>query len=255
MKRIHLFLLAALTGLGIFASCNKKQGAPTPIVEEEPQNTAAKGGSGSGNGGGGGGGNTSTGPLQNVLSGVAARHVSGGTDSIFVSFGQPAPAGWVLSVSTSNSAVVTVPATKAVPAGAYNVYIPFTTTTVASTISVSFSVSLGGQTKSTSISVFPLHATFPAPQLQSPSSGTQLRNRTIGTFTSNSNANAYLYQLQMSTNTSFSPITTELDIQLETPLWRQSAFNSAGIHYWRMRFVDGSGNGGPWSAVRNFDVE
>lgn len=244
MKRMHSLLLLGIAGLSILVSCKKEQSDVTPSPVKSPYSTA-KGGSG-------GGGSTTTGPLQNVLSGSAARHVSGGHDSIFVSFGQPAPAGWVLSVSSSNAAV-TVPATYAVPQGAFNVYVPFSSTTVANTISVSISVSLGGQTKSTSISVFPRTATFPAPVLQSPSSGTQLKNRTIGTFTSNTNANAFYYQLQISSVSNFS--TTELDVLLDTPLWRQSAFNAYGIHYWRMRFVDGSGNGGPWSSIRTFDVQ
>lgn len=88
-----------------------------------------------------------------------------------------------------------------------------------------------------------------APMLQSPGSGTALRNRTIGTFTSNANANACYYELQMTTFSNFSSI-TEPDVLLDTPLWRQSAFNSHGIHYWWVRFVDGSGNGGPWSSIR-----
>lgn len=248
---MHTLLLLGLAALSTLGSCNKAQSdvSPSPAAH---QYSTAKGGSGSG--GNNGGGTTTTGPLQNVLSGTAARHVGGGKDSIFVSFGQPAPAGWVLSVS-SGSSVLSVPATYPVPQGAFNVMVPFTSTTVANTVGVSISVSLGGQTKSTSISVFPRTVTnFPAPSLQSTSSGTKLKNRTIATFTSNTNANAFYTQLQITTVSNFSSI-TELDALLDPPVWRQSAFNAQGIHYWRMRFVDGSGNGGPWSSVRTFDVQ
>lgn len=247
MKQIQTFLCIGLAGLITVSACKKHQSDfATPAM---PARSTAKGGSGSGSGSGGG---TTTGSLQNVLSGLASRHVSGGSDSIFVSFTQPAPAGWALSVSSSNTAVQ-VPATYPVPQGAFNVYVPFSSSTVANTISIAISVSLGGQTKSTSISAFPRTATFQAPVLQSPSSGTKLKNRTIANFTSNTNNNAYYYQLQISDVSNFS--TTETDVLLETPLWRQSAFSSYGTHYWRMRFVDGSGNGGPWSATRNFIVE
>ena len=198
------------------------------------QNSVAKGG-GSGGGGGGNGGGNNTNPsagLQSVLSGSAFRHVSGNTDSIFV------------------SNVVQVPATYPVPAGVLSMYIPFTSSVVANSLNVTFNVSLLSQTKSTTIKVFPRTATFAAPNLQSPGNGAGFSNRTIINFTSNSQANAFYYQIQIDDNTAFTH--PETDVQLNDPLWRQSAFSSYGTHYWRMRFVDASGNCGPWSATRNF---
>ena len=243
MKQIHPFLVVCVAAM-LIISCRKEHNDVNAPSRATHSNW--KGGSGSGGGSGGGG---STGALQGVLSGLASRHISGTNDSVLATFTQAAPAGWVLHVSSSNSAVQ-VPATIAVPPGVFGMYVPFTSTTVTNAINVTISVSLGSQTKSTTIKVFPVTTTFPAPALQSPSNGAKFKNRTIVTFTSNTNNNAYYYHLQISSVSNFS--TTETDLLLDDPLWRQSAFSGFGTHYWRMRFVDAGGHGGPWSATRTF---
>jgi hypothetical protein len=99
--------------------------------------------------------------------------------------------------------------------------------------------------------VFPLTASFPAPQLQSPGNGANFKSREIITFQWNANNNAYFYQLQIAPNTGFT--NPETNLLLNDPFWRQSAF-VAQTNFWRVRFVDASGNGGPWSQVRSFSI-
>lgn len=253
MKRYALFLwLCYVTGIALISCRNESNDAVIP--DQRTTAGARSGSSGSGSGNGGGGKPTSNGFLQGVLSGLASRHVSGGNDSVLVTFTQQTPAGWVLSMSSSNPAVQ-VPSTFAVPAGVLGVYVPFRSTVVPNSINVTISATLFSQTKSTTIKVFPRTATFPAPILQSPSNGAGFKDRTIINFTSNTNNNAFYYHLQISNNSSFSPSNLDTELLLDDPLWRQSTFSSFGTHYWRMRFVDGSGNGGPWSAVRTFEIK
>ena len=103
MKRI-----ITLTALSIIAlsACKKETITSSQINSESQTNASGSGsdGDGSGSGGNGGGTNT-TGLLQNVLSGTASRLIAGTTDSIWVSFTQPAPAGgWTLNLTSSNPA-------------------------------------------------------------------------------------------------------------------------------------------------------
>jgi hypothetical protein len=97
---------------------------------------------------------------------------SGNTDSIYVTFNQPAPAaGWTLVVTTSDPAVQ-APSTVFVPAGSTNVRVHVTGGTLTSAKSVTVNVQLGSQTKSSTLKVFPLtYSAFPAPSLQSPGNG------------------------------------------------------------------------------------
>ena len=96
MKRI--VTLTALS-LMILSACKKETITSSQISSESQANASGSGSEGDG------GGTTTTGLLQNVLSGTASRLIAGTTDSIWVSFTQPAPAGgWTLNLTSSNPA-------------------------------------------------------------------------------------------------------------------------------------------------------
>lgn len=204
-------------------------------------------------GGGSGGGTTTTGFLQNVLPSNAYRLVSGNNSNFFVSFTQTAPSGWVLNLS-SNDPSVKVPATFAVPAGAFNVEPPITSSTISTAKQVTISVSLLGQTKSTTFKIFPAAATFSAPQLQSPGDRAGFKSRIQIKFTWSDNSNAYYHDLQISDSPTFTSSYLD-EVYLNDPIWGQSYFNGLGKRYWRVRYIDASNNPGPWSAVKSFEIK
>jgi hypothetical protein len=200
----------------------------------------------------GGGGTTPVpGPISFV--GGAYRLIGGNSDSIQINLTQTAGPGWVLSLS-SNDPNVQVPAAFAVPAGALYVHVPITSSVISSSRNVIITATLQGQTMtSLPFKVFPLHVSFPAPQLQSPGNGSGFKNRIQVKFAWSDNANAYYHDIQISDNSSFGG-TPMLEVYLNDPVWAASYFNGLGIRYWRVRYIDASGGFGPWSAVRSFEI-
>ncbi|MGB8191075.1 MAG: hypothetical protein WCF67_04105, partial [Chitinophagaceae bacterium] len=230
-------------------SCKKE----SPVTGQQAPVNELVSGSGSGNGGGGGGGGTTTGFLQNIFPGLAYRLVAGNSSSVFVSFTQPSQAGWILKLA-SNNPNVQIPATYAVPAGVFNVEPPITSSPVTNSQMVTISVTLGAQTKSTTFKIFPATAAFPAPQLQSPGDRAGFKNRIQVKFTWSDNANAYYHDIQISDNPQFNG-TPMAEVYLNDPIWAASYFNGLGVRYWRVRYVDASGNFGPWSTIRSFEIK
>ena len=247
-----LFSLLAFLGIA-FISCNKD--VTTQQVSEskkQPTLAARDGSGGSGSGSGSGGSTTTSTGLISAIGG-AYRLIGGNNDSIQVNFTQPAPAqGWTVSFTTSDASV-RLPATYFVPAGAYIIHVPLTSSVITSSKNETITVKLGAETKSYVLKVFPLHYSFPAPQLQSPGNGTGVKNRIQLKFQWSGNVNAYYHDIQVSDNTSF--INPMLEVYLNDPIWAASYFNGLGRRYWRVRHIDGSGTPGPWSAVNWFEVK
>lgn|GEM_PF-6647811 len=239
MKLIATFTVLSLV---ILSACNKEP-VTTSTINSKPK----------ADGSGKGGGNTTTGLIQSVLSGNAARLIAGTTDSIWVSFTQPAPpGGWVLNLTSSNPGAAQVASTHVVPAGQRSAQPHVTGGQITNATTATITVRLNTETKSTTIKVFPLTATFPAPPLQSPGNNKTFKPREIVDFTWAGNNNAYYYQLQIANNSSFT--NPETDLLLNDPFWRQSAFSGLTL-YWRVRYVAAGGGSGPWSEVRTFSIK
>lgn len=239
--KYYLFFFSII----ILYSCNKTYDVlPSSLL-------ASKIADSKGGGNGGGGGVNNSGLIQSVLSGTASRLVSTKTDSILVSFTQAAPAGgWTLQLTSSDPSAVQIAPTYFVPAGSSVVHPNVTAGNIANAKNATITVKLLSQAKTTVLKVFPLTATFPAPQLLSPSNGKSFKSREIVTFDWNDNNNAYYSHLQISLDKAFTNLATNL--LLDESIWPQSFFNGTGTIYWRIAFVDASGNDGPWSEVRNF---
>lgn len=202
--------------------------------------------------GSGGGGNQTTALLSFI--GGASRLIGGDNDSIQVNFTQPAPAGgWTVSFTTSDPSV-RLPASYPVSAGQYFIHVPLTSTVTTIAKVVTITVKLNAESKSNTVKVFPLHYSFPAPQLQSPGEGAGFKNRILVKFTWSDNINAYYHDIQVSDDRTFSN-TPMLEVYLNDPIWAASYFNGLGKRYWRVRYVDSSGNFGPWSDIRSFEIK
>ena len=252
MKNLS-FLLIAVTL--VFGSCRKAtEDLYTPAAGNStasPAAITAKGG-----GSGSGGGNNSrimapSGPITGI--GVLIKHEGGINDSIWIGLNQ-ATQGTIITLSSSNPSLH-VPTSVAIPAGAtFGFYVQVSSSAVSSTQTTTVTASLTGQSKtSAAFNIYPAHVTFTAPQLSSPGNGSKFKNRLQVTFSWAANVNAYYHDIQISDNAAFSgdPV---LEVYTDNPIFPASYFNGLGIRYWRVRYIDGSGSFGPWSAVRNFQI-
>lgn len=245
MKRLSILLTA--TGLLLLISCEKgivhndaasSSSAPTALLR----------------GGNNGGGGTTTNGLISSVSGVF-KLIGGNSDSIQINLTQAAPAGCVLSLSSSSDRTLQVPSTFLIPQGTFFVHIPVTSRVITSNTSVTITATLNGQTKSSApFDVFPLHATFPAPKLQSPGNGAGFKNRLLVKFTWVDNADAYYHDIQISDSPRFG-VASIHEAYLDDPIWAASYFNGLGKRYWRVRYIDASGTPGPWSEAWNFEIK
>lgn len=239
-------LLLTVIALPFFFSCTKDANISSDPAGKtvSTAQAAAKGG--------GGGGSTITGPISFV--GGTFKLVGGNSDSIQINLTQTAPAGWVLALS-SNDPAFRVPSSFPVPQGAFVVHVPITSSIIASTKTITVTATLLGQSVSSSpFKIFPLHYSFPAPQLQSPGNGSGFKNRLQVKFTWSDNVNAYYHDLQISDTPTFN--STYLDeVYVDNPIWAQSYFNGLGKRYWRVRYIDGSGTPGPWSPINGFEIK
>ena len=214
----------------------------------------------SGSGSGGGSGTASAGLMQHAF---ANRNplASGGTSSLLVRFTQAAPrGGYTLSLG-SNDAAVQVPTTYAVPAGAFVVHVPLSTTPIADARVFGVTVTLVGQSTADGAKRFPRTATLAAPALFSPGDRSSFDVRRVitfdvTTFDWNYRNNAWCYQIQMDDDPGVAGYPACGEVCTPYSFWNQSAFGPAGSRtYCRVRAHDASGNPGAWSTVRRFTVK
>lgn len=241
MKLLNLLFFCTLLSI---TACQKEA---LPEASQSVPSTAVKERA-SGNGGGG----NQSGFIQNVFPQESVM-VGGNPSELLVSFTQPAPAGgWTLTI-TSNNPALQVPATFFVPAGAFVVHPPITTSAVTNAVVATFSVKLGAQTKSNSIKLFPATPTFPPPSLLSPGNGANFKERQQILFDWNDNNNAWYSHIQWSESPDF----TTIHQQTGTPNSFEliDGFGANKTYYWRVRFVDASENPGPWSQVRSIKIK
>lgn len=168
--------------------------------------------------------------------------------------GAAGPSGAVVSLSSSNPAVVSIPASVTVAAGATSAGFTAATASVAATNSVIVTAALNGQAVSATLTVTPPSSgPLPAPTLLSPANDARLAPGQSVTFDWTDVAGAASYSIQIDDADTFTaPLTVSQTVT-------QSGTTLGGLPtqrlWWRVRANDASGNPGAWSAVRRFELK
>ena len=187
-------------------------------------------------------------PTLSTLS-LSPTTVTGGTSSQgTVTLSGPAPSGGsVVTLSSSNTAVATVPASMTVAAGSSSGTFTVTTRTVSAQSSATITATLG-VSRSAALTVNPAAATPAAPTLLAPADGAVVTLPV--TLDWNDVANAASYQIQIDDSSAFSaPLVIDQVVSVS-----QFTVSAAGAvqHWWRVRGRNSAGTAGAWSAVRTF---
>ena len=188
-------------------------------------------------------------PTLSAISLSPATVVGGNTSQGTVTLTSAAPSGGtVVSLSSSNTSVATVPASVTVSAGSTSRTFTVTTSSVSSSTPVTITGSAGA-TRTASLSVTPPSTSPPAaPSLVSPANGTTVTLPVTLDWSDVTGAAAY--QIQIDNSSSFSaPLVVDQTVAT-------SQFSAASLasqqHWWRVRGVNSSGTAGAWSGVRSF---
>ena len=193
---------------------------------------------------------------------VSPTSVVGGTTAqgtITLTGGAPS-GGAVVTLSSANTSVVSVPASVTVPAGASSATFGVNTTAVTTNTSVVITATYAGVSRTTTLTVTPASAPPPpstnplsAPSLISPAADARFSPGASITFdwTDVSGAASYTIQIDneefftapqvVNQNTTASQFTT--NTLPTTRMW------------WRVRANSSSGTPGNWSSVRRFEVK
>jgi hypothetical protein len=203
-------------------------------------------------------GSVSTPPSPASLSAVSVSPssiVGGGTAQGTVTLTSGAPSGGALvSLSSANPSVVTVPSSVTVAAGASSVTFGASTSAVTANTSVVITATYGGVSRTTTLTVTPASTTsLAAPALVSPAADARFSPGASITFdwTDVSGAASYTIQIDdsdtfatpqvVNSNTTVSQFTTST-----LPMTRM---------WWRVRANSASGTASSWSSARRFEVK
>jgi hypothetical protein len=162
--------------------------------------------------------------------------------------------GLVVTLSSSNATVASVPASVTVAAGATSATFPVTTTSVASSTTITLTGVGGGATRTASLTVTPAGGgPLPAPSQVAPASDARFSPGQNLTFDWSDVAGAASYTLQIDDNqTISSPFVLQLTV---TPSNFSTSTLPTRTMWWRARANDSAGNPGNWSSVRRFEVK
>ena len=144
-----------------------------------------------------------------------------------------------------------------VPAGVTTGRVLVQTVNPSAPTTVTLSVSAGGVTRSTTLTVNPI-ATEPAPSpaltapsLLSPATGSRFSPGQSVTFDWSDVSGAAGYQLQVGSTSTFGTLVLS---RTATTSRTSASFSAEGDRFWRVRATGSGGAAGPWSAVRSFRV-
>jgi hypothetical protein len=166
-----------------------------------------------------------------------------------------APAGGiVISLSSNNTAVATVPASVTVPQGGTSATFTVSTRAVSATTAVTITGTHGGNTRSATLTVSPSTAPPAAPTLVSPANGARVPPNVGITFTWNAVAGAAAYEIQIDDSDRFTAPLVGSQAGLTQTQYVQT-FTSERRCWWRVRGRTAGGTNGAWSAVRSFEVK
>lgn len=205
-------------------------------------------------------GGASTAPALFSLT-LGSISVVGGNSTVgTVALTAAAPSGGsVVSLSSANTNVASVPSSVTVPAGASSASFTVNTKTVSVSSTVDISASFAGSTLSTPLSVSSSSSTTPgssalaAPTLVTPSADARFAVGANITFDWNDVTGAASYELQVDDRDTF-PAPLILDRTLTVSQLSTSALPTRTM-FWRVRAVSSSGAFGNWSTVRRFEIK
>ena len=189
-------------------------------------------------------------PSLSTLS-LSPATVTGGTSSQgTLTLSGPAPSGGsVVTLSSSNTAVATAPASVTVAAGSTSQTFTVTTATVSAATSATITGTLG-VSRSATLTVNPAATTPPAPTLLAPANGATVTLPV--TLDWNDVAGAASYQVQVDDSSAFTvPLVID---QVVTASQFTLSTAAASQHWWRVRGRNSAGTAGAWSPVRTFTV-
>src|SRR6185369_12109053 len=198
-------------------------------------------------------------PTPSSLSAVSVSPTSvvGGTTAqgtITLTGGAPS-GGAVVTLSSANTAVVSVPASVTVAAGASSVTFGVNTSAVAANTSVTITATYAGVSRTTTLTVTPAStgSPLPAPSLISPAADARFSPGTSITFDWTDVSGAAGYTIQIDNEESFA--TPQVVNQNTTASQFTTSTLPTTRMWWRVRANSASGTPGSWSAARRFEVK
>jgi hypothetical protein len=186
---------------------------------------------------------------------VSPTSVSGGTaaqGTITLTGGAPS-GGAVVTLSSANTSVVSVPASVTVSAGASSATFGVNTSAVTANTAVTITATFGGVSRTTTLTVTPPSTTsLPAPSLLSPAADARFSPGTSIAFDWTDVSGAASYTIQIDDSDTFaSPLVNQ-----NTTVSQFTTSTLPTIRMWfRVRANSASGTPGSWSAARRFEVK
>jgi len=181
--------------------------------------------------------------------------VGGNTSQATVTLSGAAPTGGaIVSLSSSNTAVATVPASVTVAAGKTTATATVTSKTVTSSSTATITATYNSVARSATLTVNPNSGgPLPAPSLVAPAADARFAPGTNITFDWTDVTGAASYTIQIDDQDSF-PSPLIVDQTVTTSQFNTSTLPTKTM-WFRARANDASGNPGNWSTVRRFEVK
>ncbi|HSE17013.1 MAG TPA: hypothetical protein VLB46_08165 [Pyrinomonadaceae bacterium] len=187
---------------------------------------------------------------------VSPTSVVGGTTAqgtITLTSGAPS-GGAVVTLSSANTSVVSVPASVTVAAGASSATFGVNTSAVAANTGVTITATYGGVSRTTTLTVTPAStSSLPAPSLISPATDARFSPGANITFDWTDVSGAASYTIQIDNEESFA--TPQLVNQNTTASQFTTNTLPTTRMWWRVRANSASGTPGSWSSIRRFEVK
>jgi hypothetical protein len=187
---------------------------------------------------------------------VSPTAVVGGTTAqgtITLTGGAPS-GGAVVTLSSANTSVVSVPASVTVAAGASSATFSVNTSAVAANTGVTITATYGGVSRTTTLSVTPAStSSLPAPSLISPAADARFSPGTSITFDWTDVSGAASYTIEIDNDSSF-PAPQLVSQNTTTSQFTTSTLPTTRM-WWRVRANSASGTPGSWSPARRFEVK
>ena len=189
---------------------------------------------------------------------VSPTSVVGGTTAqgtITLTSGAPS-GGAVVTLTSANTSVVSVPASITVAAGAASANFGVNTSAVTANTAVTITATYGGISRTTTLTVTPAStstAPLPAPSLISPAADARFSPGSSITFDWTDVSGAASYTIQIDNEESFATPQV-VDVNTTGSQFTTSTLPTTRM-WWRVRANSASGTPGSWSSIRRFEVK